>query len=189
MAKDMVQAAVAEDTAKAESVGLPSSTDQAAVGMSTSVDPAKQSPSAATPAHGDRPGIAEAAAVDITAAELSKEVQTPASTSAAATAHGDRPGIAEAAAVVVKPDEQAEEVQTPASTSAATQGAKQSVAAKSSSKAAWLGKASGLLGRWSVPMKVKKEPGSIDKHAKPVKVKKEPKSTGKHGVTDVIDLT
>ena len=163
-----MQAAAVEDTAKAESaglptstdqgpIGIPTSTDQGPIGIPTSVDQAMQSPSAVVPATVNASGIAEVAAADISTAEHSNEVQTP------------------------------------ASTSAATQGAKFSTAAKSSSKAAWLGKASGLLGRWSVPMKVKKEPGSVDKHAKsaakPVKVKKEPKSTGKHGVTDVIDLT
>ncbi len=48
-----------------------------------------------------------------------------------------------------------------------------STAAKSGSKSAWFGKAGGLLNRWAVP----------------VKVKKEPRSNSKLGVADVIDLT
>ena len=45
--------------------------------------------------------------------------------------------------------------------------------AASGSRSAWFGRAGGLLNRWAVP----------------VKVKKEPKSTHKHGIADVIDLT
>lgn len=45
--------------------------------------------------------------------------------------------------------------------------------ATSGSRSAWFGRAGGLLNRWAVP----------------VKVKKEPKSTHKHGIADVIDLT
>ena len=45
--------------------------------------------------------------------------------------------------------------------------------ATSGSRSAWFGRAGGLLNRWTVP----------------VKVKKEPKSTHKHGIADVIDLT
>ena len=48
-----------------------------------------------------------------------------------------------------------------------------SSSATSGSKSAWFGRAGGLLNRWAVP----------------VKVKKEPKSSHKHGIADVIDLT
>ena len=61
--------------------------------------------------------------------------------------------------------------ETPADTTAEAKQPKS--AAKSGSNSAWFGKAGGLLGRWTVP----------------VNVKKEPSSNSKFGVAAVIDLT
>ena len=62
---------------------------------------------------------------------------------------------------------------TPAGPGVVLEAKQRSTGAKSGARSAWFGKAGGLLNRWAVP----------------VKVKKEPKSTSKHGVADVIDLT
>ena len=62
---------------------------------------------------------------------------------------------------------------TPAGPDVVLEAKQRSSGAKSGSKSAWFGKAGGLLNRWAVP----------------VKVKKEPKSTSKHGDADMIDLT
>ncbi len=62
---------------------------------------------------------------------------------------------------------------TPAGPGVALEAKQPSTGAKSGARSAWFGKAGGLLNRWAVP----------------VKVKKEPKSTSKHGIADVIDLT
>ena len=62
---------------------------------------------------------------------------------------------------------------TPAGPGVVLEAKQPSTGAKSSARSAWFGKAGGLLNRWAVP----------------VKVKKEPKSTSKHGIADVIDLT
>ncbi len=62
---------------------------------------------------------------------------------------------------------------TPAGPGVVLEAKQRSTGAKSGSRSAWFGKAGGLLNRWAVP----------------VKVKKEPKSTSKHGVADLIDLT
>ncbi|DBA74384.1 TPA: hypothetical protein ACH3X1_011148 [Trebouxia sp. C0004] len=64
-------------------------------------------------------------------------------------------------------------VPTPAGPGVVSKAERPSTGAKSGARSAWFGKAGGLLNRWAVP----------------VKVKKEPKSTSKHGIADVIDLT
>ena len=71
------------------------------------------------------------------------------------------------------PGATSEVLPTPAGPGIVLEAKQPSTGAKSGSRSAWFGKAGGLLNRWAVP----------------VKVKKEPKSTSKHGVTDVIDLT
>lgn len=56
--------------------------------------------------------------------------------------------------------------------SASGSGVKAASTARKSGSQSWLGKAGGLLGRWTVPVKVKKE-----------------RKSGQRGVADTIDLT
>ena len=64
---------------------------------------------------------------------------------------------------------QAPEATTPAGSAS---GVKEASTARKSGSQTWFGKAGGILGRWTVPIKVKKEPNSRHR-----------------GVTDTIDLT
>lgn len=110
-------------------------------------------------------------------AKLPRQMQTP--------AEGKASISSEQPAATLRMLDQQQGVQTPSTASAAA-GDLPRTSAKSG-KTAWLGRAGGLLGRWTVPVKVKQKPNSVDRQA--VWVKKEPASIGKHGVTDTIDLT